>query len=183
MPTGEKANYSKSCIYKLCCKDPTITDIYVGSTTNFTKRKYAHKCSCNFVNNKEYNDYKYQFIRDNGGWENWTMIQIKELCCISRRELETIERKYIEELQASLNKQLPLRSAKEWYEDNKQKIEKQKKVYYEENKQQIAEKKKEKIYCHCCKIFSNRSAISRHKKSKNHINNSANVIIKFFKKL
>ena len=29
-----KVDYSKSVIYKLCCKDPTITDIYIGSTTN-----------------------------------------------------------------------------------------------------------------------------------------------------
>ena len=36
-------NYNKSTIYKLCCKDTEITDEYVGSTTNFSRRKAHHK--------------------------------------------------------------------------------------------------------------------------------------------
>ena len=35
--------YSKNIIYKICCKDITIKDIYVGQTTNITKRRYNHK--------------------------------------------------------------------------------------------------------------------------------------------
>ena len=36
-------NYENSVIYKLCCTDPTVTEVYVGSTTNFRKRKNQHK--------------------------------------------------------------------------------------------------------------------------------------------
>ena len=56
-------NYNNSIIYKLCCKDTNITDIYVGSTTNFYRRKQDHKQQCNNTNSKEYNKNAYQFIR------------------------------------------------------------------------------------------------------------------------
>ena len=36
-------DYSKCCVYKLCCKDPEIEQFYIGSTTNATKRKCDHK--------------------------------------------------------------------------------------------------------------------------------------------
>ena len=49
MPKQPK--YSESSIYKLCCKDPTITGMYyVGSTTNFRQRKRQHKHSCTELN-------------------------------------------------------------------------------------------------------------------------------------
>ena len=50
MPKVE-IDYSKTIIYKLCCKDINITDIYVGHTTNFIKRKNEHKSDCNNPNN------------------------------------------------------------------------------------------------------------------------------------
>ena len=36
-------DYSNIIIYKIYCKDPSITDVYVGQTSNFAKRKCAHK--------------------------------------------------------------------------------------------------------------------------------------------
>ena len=36
-------DYSKGFIYKLCCLDVNIKDIYVGSSTNFKERKKQHK--------------------------------------------------------------------------------------------------------------------------------------------
>ena len=85
------SNYNNSLIYKLCCKDPSIEEIYVGSTTNFKQRKTSHKKSCNNENNKGYNLKVYKFIRDNGGFENWSMIQIEPYSCETKRELETLE--------------------------------------------------------------------------------------------
>ena len=35
-------DYSNGIVYKLCCNDPAITDIYVGSTLNMKSRKYEH---------------------------------------------------------------------------------------------------------------------------------------------
>jgi len=38
-------NYTNTIIYKIVCNDLNITDLYVGSTTDFTNRKYNHKSS------------------------------------------------------------------------------------------------------------------------------------------
>jgi len=46
-------NYEKSTIYKIVCKDVNIKDCYVGSTTNFNRRKQEHKYNCNNVNSKK----------------------------------------------------------------------------------------------------------------------------------
>jgi hypothetical protein len=62
----------------------------------------------------------YQFIRDHGGWENWDMIEVARVECLDKRDAERIERKYIEDLGASLNKQLPTRTQKEYREGHKE---------------------------------------------------------------
>ena len=45
MPKVE-IDYSNTIIYKITCNDSTVTDKYVGHTTNFVQRKYAHKDGC-----------------------------------------------------------------------------------------------------------------------------------------
>ena len=54
-------DYSKTIIYRIVCKDLTIKDCYIGHTTNFIKRKQAHKNVCNSdnINHKNYNIYLY----------------------------------------------------------------------------------------------------------------------------
>ena len=99
-------NYSNSIIYKLCCLDSSITDIYIGSTTNKTRRKNHHKTCCNNVNNKDYNIYVYQFIRENGGFDNWDFVEIERVNAIDKSDLHKRERFYIESLKSTLNKQL-----------------------------------------------------------------------------
>ena len=39
-------DYSKTISYKIVCNDLSITDCYVGHTTDFTKRKSHHKSDC-----------------------------------------------------------------------------------------------------------------------------------------
>ena len=141
------ADYSKTVIYKLCCLDPSINEIYIGHTTNFTKRKNQHKIS---INNEKNNSHVYQFIREHGGWENWKMIQINETSCKSKREAEALEHYWIEQLGASLNSQMPHAMCKEqpeiykhnWYEEKKDYILDKKKKNYQENKEEILEKQK-----------------------------------------
>ena len=94
----KQIDYSKAVIYKLCCNDVNITNIYVGSTTDFTKRKYAHKVSCNNENTKAYQFNVYQYIRNNGGWGNWDMVMIEQYRCHNSLELHTRERYYIDTL-------------------------------------------------------------------------------------
>lgn len=140
-------NYNKSSIYKLCCKDVNIKEEYVGSTTRFERRKAEHKTNCLNKNIRAYNFNVYNFIRENGGMGNWDMIQIEEVNVNSKRELETRERYWIEFLKAELNSNIPSRTKKDWYVDNREfLIEKQKKnskEYYKYNREVIAEKQKE----------------------------------------
>ena len=136
-------NYKNSSIYKLCCKDTDIKDIYVGSTTNFKRRKGDHKYNCNNEKSLKHNIYVYQFIRENGGWTNWDMVEICNFSCDNKRELHTEERRHLELLGATLNKLIPTRTLKEYYEDNKEEIQEYHKEYYKDNKDKIIEKSKE----------------------------------------
>ena len=115
MPT----NYSNGVIYKLCCNDATITDIYIGSTTSFRARKFGHKCCCTKPTNKEYTDLRYQTIRANGGWYNWSMIEIEKYTATDKHDLLKRERYWIETLKPSLNRYIPTRTQLEWAQTEK----------------------------------------------------------------
>ena len=132
-------DYSKGLIYQLCCKNPEITECYVGSTTNKTKRKQEHKSSCNNSNSKKYNNYKYEFIRENGGFENWDLIVIEPFPCNSKEELETRERYWIEKLNSILNSiKRPVRTEQDKIDISKT----EKKLYYERHKDKYKEYQK-----------------------------------------
>jgi len=158
MPKVE-IDYTQTTIYKICCNDTSITDIYVGSTTNFANRKYGHKTSCNTSTTPNHNLNVYKFIRTNGGWNNWSMLQIENIKCKDKREALIREKYWIEILKPKLNINNPYTSVEEkvvqkndWYEDNKDYILEKAKNNYEENKEQkikyqtqYAEENKEKI--------------------------------------
>lgn len=60
--------------YKIFCKDLTITDCYVGQTTQLIKdRFYQHQYRSNTQSTKFY-----KFVLDNGGWDNFDIIKIDE---------------------------------------------------------------------------------------------------------
>jgi hypothetical protein len=132
-------DYSKSMFYKLVCKDLTITDLYVGSTTDFKSRKNNHKTKCYNENGKSYNFRVYKFIREHGGFKNWNMIVIHRQSCIDSIESHTIERQYTEALGATLNSCVPSRTGKEWYETNKDRVKEIQLTYVNENKDKIKE--------------------------------------------
>ena len=171
-----KVDYSKGLIYKLCCKDTTIEEIYIGSTTNFKIRKNKHKYDCCNINSKNYNFKVYKFIRETGGFENWDMILIQYFSCNTKKELESKERELIELYNPILNCEIPGRlqteyrkvnkdkikeKHKEYYENNKDKI----KLYYENNKTEITEKRKIKTECEYCKSVVRKLDLNRHQKS------------------
>ena len=137
-------DYSKTIIYKLVhFDDLNDENIYVGHCTNMTQRRHNHKKACCNPDNKEHNEYKYQFIRANGGWDQWEMILIEKYPCNIIDEATARERYWKRELNATLNTQEPGRTIKEWREDNKEKITEYRKEYYENNKEYIKEQKKE----------------------------------------
>ena len=101
-------------IYKICCNDLNVPDVYVGFTTNFASRKWHHKSSCNNSNSRQY-DYKiYKFIRDNGGWENFSIVQIEKFEFDDKLEMRARERYWYEQLNSTLNTKYPNRENPEY---------------------------------------------------------------------
>ena len=136
--------YENSVIYKLVHKnDQDNENIYIGSTTNFRGRKVEHKRSCCNEQRANHNFPIYKYIRENGGWEEWEMIAVETYPCENKRELEIRERFHIETFKSKLNKYIPTRTHKEYYEDNKDNIKKNKKQYHQDNREKILEYKKQ----------------------------------------
>jgi hypothetical protein len=171
-------DYQNTVIYKIVCKDEDCDYIYVGHTTDFVKRKCHHKSSCNNPSSKEYNNKKYVEMRNNGGFDNFKMLEIKKFPCNDKREAETEEDKVMIELDANMNTIRASRNKKQWINDNKEQYKQYKKQYYEDNKEQriqyyetnkakIKEQKTQKYDCPCGGKYTN-SGKSRHFKTKLH---------------
>ena len=96
-------DFSNTFFYKIVCKDLSVTDCYVGHTTNFKARKNKHKSACGNINDKGHNLIVYQTIRVNGNWDNWEMVLIEKIDCEDSLDARKKERVFIEELKANLN--------------------------------------------------------------------------------
>ena len=155
-------DYSKACVYRLVHNHITY---YVGSTTNMRLRKSQHKHNCNIENNEHYNLKLCQFIRENGGWENWSMILVEEYPnCKSPDELRMYERHHYDIYRPSINTKKPHASIEE------------RKEYLREY---MIEKDKDKISCVCGGRYDYRHK-ARHLKTSKHMRyireyNSADV--------
>jgi hypothetical protein len=132
-------NYQNGKIYKLVSFQ---TDkIYIGSTCqSLAVRKSEHV-----------RRYKY-FL---AGVPNYTtsyeliklgdvdIVLIENFPCNSKEELHKGERFHIENTDNCVNKSIPTRSKKEYYEEHKEELMKKNKEYYENHKDEIKEYKKE----------------------------------------
>jgi len=132
-------DYTKTIIYKLINYDfPEL--VYVGSTTNFTKRKQQHKYNALNTNHPCYNYKLYVSIREHGGWESWAMVQICEFPCNNKRDAQQEEDRHMMELKSNLNMIRASRTIKQYREDNKVITKEKNKQYYEDNKDQLKER-------------------------------------------
>lgn len=178
-------DFSKNVNYVLVCKDINIKDCYVGHTTDFTNRKGTHKSNCNNPNNNKYNFKVYQFIRANGGFENWSMIQLEEFPCKDIFEAARQERIWCEKLKATLNSQVPAQTKQEYrllnktdqayYQNHREQLLEKHKEYRQTHKEQILEYRqthkeqlKENVTC-ICGSTCRKDHIKRHETSKKHI--------------
>jgi hypothetical protein len=141
-------DYSNTVFYKIYCKDINFHDVYIGHTTNFVQRKHSHKRACNKSSHNSYNLKVYKIIRQHGGWDNWNMEIIGFKNCKDHSEACSVEQKYFDSYEASLNSILA--------------------------KKQIVErlpvaKDKLNLYCEVCKINCDcKKSFERHKKTKKH---------------
>lgn len=84
--------------YIIKCNNLELTDVYIGSTFNFTNRKSEHK------KKSTHHHYKiYQYIRENGGWDNFNMTLIERRICRDMLEARQYEQHLIEQHKSSLN--------------------------------------------------------------------------------
>ncbi len=85
-------NYKNNLIYKIFCCDPNITDIFIGSTTSLDKVILSKK----FNYRDGHPAMLYSFIRQNGGWDNWTHEIIKFYLCQNKNEANEKLQVYIQ---------------------------------------------------------------------------------------
>ena len=167
-------DYSNTIIYKIFCKDPNVSDIYVGHTTNFVQRKHAHKQ--NSMNSKSpcYDLKLYKIIRDNGGWDNWCMEIVNFFNCKDSYEARKKEQEYFVSLNATLSSIESLSSKKQTQDaviltDKKDNMEINIEI------QQENPKNPKEFECECCDyITCNKKDFNKHILTKKHNYNKYN---------
>ena len=165
-------------VYKLRHKDDLKeTNIYIGSTNNIKQRMHEHRSSCNNVDGREYNKEKYEYIRNNGGWNEWEMLEIEK--CDSKEEALSAEKYLYDLLKPSLNTLRPYRSPEEnkklkyeydikWARENRERHRELNNKSREKNKHKYAAKSSAIVTCECG-LQSTHGHLSRHRKTQRHI--------------
>ena len=189
-------DYKNSVIYRIYCKNPDITDCYIGSSKCFEDRFYSHKSVCN-TNDTNIHGYYYplyQFIRDNGGWNNFDKEILEYYNCNNDEELKQKEQEYISRFKPTLNIHNAFRSEevkkeqrkinlKKWKETekgresilNSSRKETEKLMNDPERHQKKLKNKsewgKKPKFCEVCNLWTTNNMWCHHKKSKEHLNN------------
>lgn len=158
-------DYSQTVIYKLVnYSHPEL--LYIGHTTNFYRRQIKHK---SMVKNNSQR-VLYKTIRDNGGWDDWDMVEILKYPCKCSVEARQEEQRISTLLNSNLNSHRIILTDDERtnYSKYYNKTE-QRKKYLELNKENINKKVSEKVICDCgCAV--RKDNMSKHKQTKKHIN-------------
>jgi len=144
------------CIYNNNFKK----QFYIGSTKKYKKRMREHKSNCYNQNRRKYNYTLYKFIRENGGWSEFSKIIIATVDVANKLEQLKIEQVYLDHLEPGLNNLRSYRTPeqlKKWY--NTKKI----------------------CICGCKYTNVNKSRHERSKKHKNYLlkNTKTNLINKY----
>ncbi len=147
-------DYSKSKIYKIT--SPHTSDIYIGSTVQkLSKRKAGHQEKYKiYLQTNDKHHYTTSFKLIELGPVDICLLE--EYPCQSKEQLHARERYYIENNQC-VNKYIPSRTDKEYYEDNKESILSKDKI-----------RNREKYTCECGATI-NRQHHVRHENSERHI--------------
>lgn len=172
MPTG--------IVYKLTSTHST--QLYVGSTQNPEQRRDKHKYNTDHPSSDKYEMQLYVHIREHGGWDNWNFVELEIVQFDKRHDLKVRERHWIEHLGASLNKNIPTRTDKEYQDatrehhremgrahyhknaerfkqyriDNSETIKVRNAAYYNKNRERVAERGKQYRESHAEEISARR---------------------------
>lgn len=148
--------YNNSIIYKIYCLDNNVKDFYIGSTINLQPRINRHKSY--YDNGRKIK--LYDFIRNNGSWDNWTYEIIKHYKCNNRDELRIEEQKIINAMKSTLNDVKAYRTIEEAKEMRKE--------LFCLKREDILKYNKTKIICICGREI-NRNEKAPHSKTKIHL--------------
>jgi len=167
--------YLNGKIYKLVCE---ITgEVYIGSTRLSLEdrlKKHLEKGNCC---SKQIIDRNKYYIE-----------QLEAYPCNSKQELERKEGEYQQAFKC-ININIAGRTRLEYYQDNKEKINKTDKQYYQDNKEHIKEQTKQyyldnkkkinsqtskEVVCECG-VKCKKGSLPRHKRSKKHIDLMSNL--------
>lgn len=195
-------NYKNGKIYKIePIEGGEEEDIYIGSTcSEFLNQRLNHHYNDYKSYKKDKNSFVSSYILfDKYGFDNCNIILLETVEANTKNELLERESYYIKTLKC-INKKIPLRTQKEWYDDNKDKIIKYRKdnkdkikeyhkenydnnkekrkeearQYRKNNKEIISEKSKIKITCECGSNVRKEDK-ARHYKSNKHLNYLKNI--------
>lgn len=154
-------------VYKIY--DNTNGNVYYGSTRQaLSKRLQSHKTKYKqHLNDPERHKGMtvFQILKN----DNYTISLVEEFTCQNREQLHARERHFIENFNC-VNKHIPLRTKKEYYVDNFEKIAEYKREYYNANREAVLAYKKEQFICDVCGHTYQRTHKKRHERSKVHMN-------------
>jgi hypothetical protein len=179
-------------IYKLIKKNAENDDmIYIGSSCDIDTRWKNHKKNCNNPNSKDYYYKVYEYIRENGGIDEWKMIILDEfeiplIKCVERDELEN---KYIKKYDTinKLNKVYACLNiderndknkirCKNYYYDNIDNRKEKSLENYKKNREVRIKQMKEPIVCNLCGTFSTKTHLKRHQQTQKCKNKSSHIL-------
>jgi hypothetical protein len=165
----EESALKNYTMYKILPKNAALDYCYIGHTNNFSFRKQQHRAPCIDTSHSKAHIKIYETIRNNGGWDDWEMIELEKFNNKTKLEARIREQELIKEHNANLNmlsayiteherqankkaitekfraenKEYLAEQTKKYKEEHKEVIAEQMKKYREENKEKIYQKTKE----------------------------------------
>jgi hypothetical protein len=141
-------------MYMICPKNKELAFCYIGHTSNYISRKNQHKVQAKNPNLSKSHQKLYNTIHNNGGWDEWEMIEIEKIIGKTKTEARIREQELIEQYSANLNtlnayiseeqrKEIKKQITQKYREENKELLKEQTKKYKEDHKDIIAEQMKQ----------------------------------------
>ena len=132
-------DYKEGKIYKIVCDNTGLT--YYGSTCEkrLSRRLSKHRSNyTSYLNNPENNFFTSFKVLEGG---NYKIVLVENYPCNSKEELLKRERYFIENNEC-VNRNVPTRTNKEYWVDNKERLTIMSKEYRQKNKTTLKEKRK-----------------------------------------
>ena len=151
-----------SWVYEIIQRE-TNKSIYIGSTTGkyFCLRKGAHTRPSNIANGRQ--PKLYNFINENGSWEHFHFIILREFENIEKDNLRIVEKEFIKEKSPHCNSVTPILTDEERKESKRLKSKKWRSTHPEylqqmrlssSNKKYIDKRCSTKIECECGGVYT-----------------------------